>query len=224
MAQHVSAPTLNPSKSKTAARKPAAAGAAAATTLAKSDMSVHSSVLSLARQLHSWTETALGLAGATTDLSFFVVKSKMKKPAQKAALEKAGSFMGELRQAAGLSLDELGAALELKDPSFLGLVESGKAVLPFEMILRLTSILGRNDPLGFVLKLTRSYNPDLWATLESLGIGKLIVQAGREREFANVYRMHNTARDLNDQQFAASLAFVTAAFQSAMAFQNANNK
>ena len=223
MVKHVIARTLNPSKnkSKTTARKPAAA--AAATALANSGISVHSSVLSLARQLHAWAESALGMAGTVTDLSLFVVKSKVKKPAQKAALEKAGSLLGELRHAAGLSLDELGAALDLKDRSFLGLVERGKAVLPFEMILRLTPILGRSDPLGFMLQLTRSYNPDLWVTLESLGIGKLIVQAGREREFANVYRMHDAARDLNDQQFAASLAFVTAAFQSAMAFQDANN-
>ena len=220
MVNHVIARNLNASKSKTTARKPAAP--AAATTLAKSDISVHSSVLSLARQFHAWAGSALGMAGTMTDLSLFVVKSKVKKPAQKAAFERAGSLLGELRHAAGLSLDELGAALDLKEPSFLGLVESGKAVLPFELILRLTSILGRNDPLGFMLQLTRSYNPDLWVTLESLGIGKLIVQAGREREFANVYRMHDAARDLNDQQFAASLAFVTAAFQSAMAFQDAS--
>ena len=220
MVKQVIARTANASKGRTTARKPAAP--AAATTLAKSDISVHSSVLSLARQLHAWAGSALGMAGTMTDLSLFVVKSKVKKPAQKAALERAGSLLGELRHAAGLSLDELGAALDLKEPSFLGLVESGKAVLPFELILRLTSILGRNDPLGFMLQLTRSYNPDLWVTLESLGIGKLIVQAGREREFANIYRMHDAARDLNDQQFAASLAFVTAAFQSAMAFQDAS--
>ena len=222
MVKHVIARTPSANKSKITARNTATP--AATTRPANSDVSVHSSVLSLARQLHAWAGSALGMAGTMTDLSLFVVKSKVKKPAQKAALEKAGSLLGELRQAAGLSLDELGAALDLKDPSFLGLVESGKAVLPVEMILRLTSILGRNDPLGFMLQLTRSYNPDLWVTLESLGIGKLIVQAGREREFANVYRMHDAARDLNDQQFAASLAFVTAAFQSAMAFQDANNK
>ena len=222
MVKHVTARIPSASKRKSAARKPADPVAAA--TPVKSDLSVHSSVLSLARQLHSWAGSALGMAGTMTDLSLFVVKSKVKKPAQKAALEKAGSLLGELRHAAGLSLDELGAALDLQDPSFLGLVEGGKAVLSFELILRLTSILGRNDPLGFMLQLTRSYNPDLWLTLENLGIGKLIVQAGREREFANVYRMHDAARDLNDQQFAASLAFVTAAFQSAMAFQDAHNK
>lgn len=222
MVKHVSARTPKAGARLSAARKPVEA--ADATSPVKSDISVHSSVLSLARQLHTWADSALGLAGAATDLSRFVVSSKLKKPAQRAALEKAGTFMGELRQAAGLSLDELGAALDLEDPLFLGLVESGKAVLPFELILRLTSILGRNDPLGFMLQLTRSYNPDLWVTLESLGIGKLIVQAGREREFANVYRMHDAARDLNDQQFAASLAFVTAAFQSAIVFQNASNK
>lgn len=222
MVKHVTARTLSADRSKTTTRKPAAP--IAVTTVANSDLSVHSSILLLARQLHAWTESALGMAGTVIDLSLFVVKSKVKKPAQKAALEKAGSLLGELRQAAGLSLDELGVALNLKDPSFLGLVESGKAMLPFEMILRLTSILGRNDPLGFVLQLMRSYNPDLWASLESLGVGKLIVQAGREREFANIYRMHDAARDMNDQQFAASLAFVPAAFQSAMAFQDANSK
>lgn len=220
MVKHVMAHTANASKSRAETRK--TAETAAATSPSNSDGFIQSSILSLARQLHTWTESALGMAGTVTDLSLFVVKSKVQKPAQKAALEKAGSLLGELRHAAGLSLAELGTALDLKDPSFLGLVESGKAVLPFEMILRLTSILGRNDPLGFMLQLTRSYNPDLWATLESLGVGKLIVQAGREREFANVYRMHDAARDLNDQQFAASLAFVTAAFQSAMAFQGSS--
>jgi hypothetical protein len=100
----------------------------------------------------------------------------------------------------------------------LELAERGKATLPFEIILRLAGILGRHDPLSFALQLTRSYNPGLWAALEDLGIGNLVVQAGREREFANLYRAHDAARQLSDEEFAAVLRFVDAAFRLAVDF------
>ena len=83
----------------------------------------------------------------------------------------------------------------------------GKVALPFEIILRLASVLGRNDPISFVMRFTRSSNPDIWHTLENLGIGRFAVQAGREREFANVYRGSDAARGLSDDDFAAVLAF-----------------
>jgi hypothetical protein len=66
--------------------------------------------------------------------------------------------------------------------------------------------------------MTRSYNPGTWKTLEALGIGKLVVQAGREREFANIYRSHDAGRNLSDADFAAVLAFTDAAFKTALAF------
>ena len=46
---------------------------------------------------------------------------------------------------------------------------TARSRLPFEIILRLASVLGRNDPISFVMRFTRSYNPDVWQTLESLG-------------------------------------------------------
>ena len=81
------------------------------------------------------------------------------RPGPKAAVAKASALLRDAREAAGLTLDDLGAALDLKDPSFMALVESGKVGLPFEMILRMATLLGRNDPITFVLQLTRSYNP-----------------------------------------------------------------
>jgi hypothetical protein len=69
------------------------------------------------------------------------------------------------------------------------------------------------------MKLTRTYNPKLWATLEGLGIGRLAVQAGREREFANIYRASDAARGLNDEEFAAALKFVRASFEAALVFR-----
>jgi transcriptional regulator with XRE-family HTH domain len=142
----------------------------------------------------------------------------LPKPGQKAALARAGSLLRSVREAAGLSVAEVSQAIDLKDPSLLELVEEGKVALPFEIILRLASVLGRNDPVSFIMKLTRTYNPEVWKTLENLGIGRILVQAGREREFANIYRAHDAARRLSDQEFSDLLAFTNAAFEMALAY------
>jgi transcriptional regulator with XRE-family HTH domain len=175
-------------------------------------------VRSLAKQLHSWTGTLLGGVGTAADMSLALAAASVQRPGPKAALTKAAALVRDAREAAGLTLDDLGAALDMKDPTFMALVESGKVGLPFEMILRLATILGRNDPITFILQLTRSYNPRVWKSLEALGIGKLLLQAGREREFANIYRSNTVARQLSDRDFAAALAFSTAAFESALVF------
>jgi transcriptional regulator with XRE-family HTH domain len=175
-------------------------------------------VRSLARQLHSWTGSLIGGVGTAADMSLALAAASVQRPGPKAAVAKAAALVRDAREAAGLTLDDLGAALDLKDPTFMALVESGKVGLPFEMILRLATILGRNDPITFILQLTRSYNPRVWKSLEALGIGKLLVQAGREREFANIYRSNTAARQLSDKDFAAALAFSAGAFESALVF------
>jgi len=175
-------------------------------------------LLSLARQVKVWSGSILGGVGTATDVAMTLAHSRIQKPGPKAAVSKAAALLRDLREAAGLTVDDLGRALELDDPSFMGLVESGKVGLPFDVILRLAAVLGRNDPIGFILQMTRSYNPGTWKTLEALGIGKLVVQAGREREFANIYRSHDAARTLSDADFAAVLAFTDAAFKTALAF------
>jgi len=177
-----------------------------------------SAVRSLARQLHSWTGSLIGGVGTAADMSLALAAASVQRPGPKAAVAKASALLRDAREAAGLTLDDLGAALELKDPSFMALVESGKVGLPFEMILRMATILGRNDPVTFILQLTRSYNPRVWKSLEAVGLAKLLVQAGREREFANLYRSNSAARALSDRDFAAALAFSAAAFQSALVF------
>lgn len=176
-------------------------------------------IQALAHQVRSWADSVLGVASTAADLSLSVAKSMLPKPEQKAAVEKAGSLLRSMREAAGMTIDELGGAINLKDPALLDLVENGKVALPFEIILRLASVLGRKDPIAFVMNFTRSYNPELWRTLESIGIGRLVVQAGREREFANVYRARDAARKLSDEEFAAALKLVGAAFDMALAFK-----
>jgi transcriptional regulator with XRE-family HTH domain len=181
-------------------------------------------LLTLARDLRSWTDFVLGIANNAADLSFRVATSRLTKPSHKAAVEKAGGLFRDLREGAGLTLQDLGRAINLKDVSLLEQVEVGKVGLPFEIILRLAGVLGRNDPIPVAMRLTRTYNPKLWATLESLGVGRLAVQAGREREFANIYRSSDAARQLNDEEFAAALKFVRASFEAALVFRAETGK
>jgi transcriptional regulator with XRE-family HTH domain len=186
---------------------------------AKPASAADSPILGVARQVRAWSDSVLGIAGAAADVSIGAAKAILVKPEQRAALEKAGSVLRGMREAAGLSVKEVGDAIDLADPTLLDLVENGKVALPFEIILRLASVLGRNDPISFVMRFTRSYNPETWKTLEALGIGRFAVQAGREREFANLYRASDAARRLSDEEFTAVLAFTKAAFDLAMAFR-----
>ena len=180
---------------------------------------VESALVGVARQVRSWSDSVLGIAGAAADVSIGAAKAILVRPDQRAALAKAGTVLRGMREAAGMSVKEVGEAINLKDPTLLELVENGKVALPFEIILRLASVLGRNDPISFVMRFTRSYNPDVWHTLENLGIGRFAVQAGREREFANIYRGSDAARRLTDEEFGAVLAFTKAAFEMALAFR-----
>jgi transcriptional regulator with XRE-family HTH domain len=178
-----------------------------------------STLVGVARQVRSWSDSVLGVAGAAADASIGAAKAILVKPEQRRALAKTGTVLRGMREAAGLSLKEVGEAINLDDPTLLDLVENGKVALPFEIILRLASVLGRNDPISFVMRFTRSYNPGVWHTLENLGIGRFAVQAGREREFANIYRSSDAARRLSDEDFGAVLAFTKAAFETALAFR-----
>lgn len=178
----------------------------------------------LARQAQAFASSVLGNVGTATDMALTLAQSRIDRPGPKAAVEKGAALLRDLRQAAGLTLDDLGRALEVDDPAVLDLAEKGKVGLPFELILRLTAVLGRNDPVGFVLQMTRGYNPKMWKALEAVGVGHLLVQAGREREFANIYRSHDAARSLSDTDFAAALAFADSAFATAVAFQAKHKK
>jgi transcriptional regulator with XRE-family HTH domain len=203
-------------------RKPAPAKAARSRkpAAAKDDSTLHT----LARELRSWTDSVLGVA-STAAMSFNVAKNLLPtKPAQRGALARAGAFVRDMREAAGLSLKELGKAIDLKDPLLLEAVEGGRAALPFEIILRLASVLARNDPIPFVMKLTRTNNPALWKVLEDLGVGRLVLQTAREREFAHIYSADDGARRLSDEEFAAVLAFTRSAFDTAMAFRDKSRK
>src|SRR5271165_2334013 len=191
------------------------ASAPAATT---AETAGPSAIMRIAHELTSWANSALGVAEGATEMTVAAAKSLARGPGRKAAIGKAGEFLRAAREAAGITVDELGTAVDLPDPTLIVEAEEGKAALPFDLVLRLAGVLGRNDPISFALKLTRSYNPGIWKALDDLGVGKLVVQAGRERDFANLYRANDAARRLTDEDFAHVLTFVGAAFDMAVGF------
>lgn len=170
----------------------------------------------LPAQLRSVTDQLLGLVGSAAELSFDVGNVLVRRPSHRRALQKAGAFLRDARETAGLTVDEVSAAIDLKDPALLDLAESGRAALPFEVLLRLAALLARNDPVPFLMQIARNYSPSLWRTLEQLGVAHLVLHAGREHEFINVYRSRDAARGLDDAEFARVLAFTEAAFDMAL--------
>jgi transcriptional regulator with XRE-family HTH domain len=132
--------------------------------------------------------------------------------------EEAGHYLRELRELAGLTVDELAAAIKLEDRTLLRSVEEGTATLSFELVLRLAAILARHDPIPFLIRFTRTYNPEMWSRLEGVGVGRLPLQFEREREFVNIYRSEDRARDLSDDGFARVLELTRAAFALGMQY------
>jgi len=174
-------------------------------------------------------QTASGVAralrnGKPMEAAADVLKAMLPALSEPGVWTRTGAALRRVREAAGLTITEVGTAINLKDPSLIEAWENGRIAVPFELVLRLAAVLGRNDPIGFVMKFTRSSNPDLWRALEGLGVGKLLIQSAREREFANIYRGDDEARKLTDKEFAEVLTFTRAAFEMALAFRGRSSK
>lgn len=136
-----------------------------------------------------------------------------------AALARAGATVRDLRETAGLSVERLAKLIALRDTSILEKYEAGEAAIPLEIILRLAAVLARNDPIPFVLQMTHSTQPGLAKVLRNLGIGQFLAQAGREREFVNLYRGRDELRELADDEFKALLHVIDAQLELALTFR-----
>lgn len=141
-----------------------------------------------------------------------------------AVRREAGAYLRELRELAGLTMTEVSEALDLRDRTLVKAVEEGTATLSFELILRLAAIVARHDPVPFVARMTRTYNPALWKLLEDWGIGRVPVQLERERKFVNIYRSRDEARRLSEEGFERVLDFTRAAFDTALHFASEQEK
>ncbi len=122
------------------------------------------------------------------------------EPERLEAMAEAGHFLRDARETAGMSLKELGESLGLSDNSVLEDVESGESIMPLEMMLRSAALLARHDPIPFLIKFMRTYNPALEERLEQWGVLTLPKNFERERRFVNIYRQHDVLRNLTDEE------------------------
>jgi transcriptional regulator with XRE-family HTH domain len=128
-------------------------------------------------------------------------------------MAEAGHFLRDARETAGLSITELSDRLDLSDEEVLEGVERGEATLPLELMLRTASLLARHDPVPFLIKFLRSYNPQLEATLEQWGVMALPRNFERERRFVNLYRQHDFLRDLSDDGYQRFIEYMDSSTQ-----------
>lgn len=135
----------------------------------------------------------------------------------------AGRSLKDLRDVTGASIEEVASAIDLKNPDLLRAVEEGKAALPFEILLKLSSFYARNNPIPFILKYTRTYSPRISRLLEMIGVDRLVISAEREIEFVQILRSRDEARELSDEEFAKVKAFTEAAFDMALKFKKDNS-
>ncbi|MDX1816436.1 MAG: helix-turn-helix transcriptional regulator [Marinobacter sp.] len=169
-------------------------------------------------RLFQLTGSALRLGARATDTSLRFGRALMHSQDQLRAMLIAGQSLKDIREVAGLTLSEMSEALNLRDKSVLEAIENGTATLSFELILRLAALIARNDPIPFILRTTRNYNPEVWKLLNDWGVGRLPLQFEREREFINIFRRHDDARNLTDEGFRRVLEFTRQSFEMSLHF------
>lgn len=141
---------------------------------------------------------------------------KPMDPARIQAMADAGHLLRDAREVAGLNIADLAEAVGLSSSALLEDVEQGKATLPFDMILRIASLIARHDPVPFVLKFLRTYNPDLEQLMQQWGISALPMQYERERRFVNIYRRHDALRKLTDDEYDRFIDYMCSATELAL--------
>ncbi|MBO9468708.1 XRE family transcriptional regulator [Endozoicomonas sp. G2_2] len=182
-------------------------------------------VTSLTSSLSKSALSALAsrVGGLTLDIGRTIILDRAQRrllsEEQRAWMVRAGEAIQDARQTAGLSRDDLARALDLEDKTVLQAMEQGSATVSFDMILRLTSLLARNDPIPFLIQLVRGFNPRLWALAEDWGVGRLPTMVERDRKWINIYRGNEAARQLPEADFDEVIAFCESALTMAVQFK-----
>ena len=123
------------------------------------------------------------------------------EPERLEAMAEAGHFLRDARETAGMSIKDLSESLGLTDKKVLEDIESGQTIMPLELMLRAASLLARHDPIPFLIKFMRTYNPSLERTLEQWGVLTIPKHYERERRFVNLYRQHDALRSFSDEEY-----------------------
>jgi transcriptional regulator with XRE-family HTH domain len=130
------------------------------------------------------------------------------EPERMEAMADAGHFLRDARETAGMSIKDLADSLGLSDRGVLEDIESGETIMPLELMLRSAALLARHDPIPFLIKFMRTYNPALEKTLEQWGMLALPKQYERERRFVNLMRQHDALRNLSDDEYGRYIHYM----------------
>ena len=144
--------------------------------------------------------------------------SLLKAPEYMEQIGKAGSYLKDMREVAGLTIDDLAKAVDIENLDLLHAIEEGRSPITLDILYRLASFYSRNDPVTFTINFSREYAPWLWQVLRVTGIEKILISAERELKFINIYRSRESARHLSDEDFDKMLGFVRGGFNMAMDF------
>ena len=181
-----------------------------ASTMAKKDKAQEQESLlgSMRRLTGQVAGGTLGLARNTAAMTAMFGENWLRstvlnqlEPERLEAMAEAGHFLRDARETAGMSLKDLAESLGLADKTMLEDIESGQTIMPLEVMLRSASLLARHDPIPFLIKFMRTYNPALEKTLEQWGVLALPKQYERERRFINLYRQHDVLRGFSDAEY-----------------------
>ena len=171
---------------------------------------------SIIKMMIGITSTAIKAVAKKGETSLRVGKALIPAAENSKTLRETGKSLRDLREVAGLTIQDLSDALELKDQSLLEAVENGTATLSFDLTLRLAAVLARHDPVPFIIRAIRTYNPEAWKILEDWGVGRFPIYYERERQFINIFRSKDAARDLSHAGFERVLDFTRAGFDMAL--------
>ena len=130
------------------------------------------------------------------------------EPERLEAMADAGHFLRDARETAGMSVKDLSESLGLTDRGVLEEIESGKTIMPLELMLRSAALLARHDPIPFLIKFMRTYNPALEQALDQWGVLALPKQYERERRFVNLVRQHDKLRTLSDDEYVRFIDYM----------------
>jgi len=160
------------------------------------------------------TQTLAKAAGQSSNL----FEMFLKAPEYMEQAGKAGRYLKDLREVAGLTVEDLGKAIDYENLDLLKAIEEGRSPINLDILFRLASFYSRNDPITFMMDFSKTYAPWLWQMLRFTGLEKLLITLERELKFINIYRAKDSARYLNNRDYERVLAFTQQAFDSAVDF------
>jgi len=167
--------------------------------------------------LKTWQDLASkAIASSTSPSPKTLIEFWQHGPEMMEQTGRAGTYLKDLREVAGLTHEDLAKAIDLENPELLKAMEEGRAPITLDMLYRLASFHSRNDPMVFLMDYSREHAPFLWYTLRLSGMDKFLITVERELKFVNVYRSRDAARTLDNEQFDKLMDFMKKAFDLAL--------